>query len=75
MSGFKFKFNPTPLFTPKIQRVFCSLHLANRSRRCVLAHHRCVINQQYKSLESKIGHSAVARANEVRRHQPKEGEQ
>ena len=30
-SNSKFKFNPTPLFTPKIQRVFCSLHLASRS--------------------------------------------
>ena len=32
----------------------------------VLAHHRCVINQQLKSLESRIRYSALARANEVR---------
>ena len=37
------------------------------------AHHRCVINQQLKSLESRMGSNAVASANEARGHQPKVG--
>ena len=53
---------------------FYQSKLQSRSHRCVLAHHRCAINQELKSLESSIGSSAVARANEVRGHQPKVGE-
>ena len=40
--------------------------LCPRLHLCVLAHHRCVINQQLKSLESRIRYSALARANEKR---------
>ena len=45
----------------------------SRSHRCVLAHNRCVVNQQCYSLESSIGYSAVARATKVRRNHPKVG--
>ena len=79
MSGFKFKIqiqsNPT-FRTKDSKRIlqFAPSKSKSRSRKCVLAHHRCVINQQLKSLESRIGSSAVARANEERGHQPKMGE-
>ena len=57
----RFKFYSTPFFLPKIQRGFCSfapIKAQSRSRRCVLGHHRCVVNQQRKSLESRIRYSA-----------------
>ena len=73
-SNLKFKFNPTPTFhTKDSKRIlqFAPSKSQSRSRRCVLAHHRCVIYQQLKLLESRIGSSTVARANEVRGHWPK----
>ena len=79
MSGFKFKIqiqsNPA-FYTKDIKRIlqFAPRKSQSRSRRCVLAHHRCVINQQLKLLKSRIGFSAVARANEARGHHPKVGD-
>ena len=64
MSGFKFKIqiqsNPT-FHTKDSKRIlqFAPSKTQSRCRRCVLAHHRCVINQRLKSLESRIGSSAV----------------
>ena len=66
--------NPT-FHTKTSKRIlqFVPSKLQTRSRRYVFAHQRCAINQQLKSLESRIRSSAVARANEVREHQPKVG--
>ena len=56
-SNSKFKFDPTPTFHAKDSRKilqFAPSKSQSRRRRCVLAHHRCVIYQQLKLLESRI---------------------
>ena len=69
----QFQIQPNPTFHRKHSKRILQFATKKSQSRCVLAHHRCVINQQLKLLESRIRYSAVANANEVRGYQPKVG--